>query len=269
MRPTATDHVPLIDDVPRLLLLLEHVESAHRDGPTPALEPSLRLAATGFEALLEPLRGGLPPGTLFDGIRPALALRIIDAAVALRDQVESGPGPELASIVADARAALTSALDEAADESEPAAGVTVDLTSDPTVDLTGALGRAEQLARRAEHQESASITELCGWIGALLGDDDLGGLAPLVGVSARTLRRWSTGEARPRADNADRLRAVARAAGHLRRRLDPAAARAWFEEPCLELDGATPLEVLDDPARHGALLAAAARVATADEVVPA
>jgi hypothetical protein len=279
MQPFATQHVPLIDDAPRVLVMLDRLEASRRDGPPETVAPNLRLAATALAALLEPMRTGTAPGVVFEGVRPALALRIIDAAADLGDLVGRPDDAALAEVVAAARGALTAALDEAAAAEAEAAsaeaeveadaaavgdgaaeGVTVDLTADPTVDLTGALDRAGQLARRGAHDGSASVTELCHWIGALLGADDPAALAPLLGVSARTLRRWTDGAARPRDGNAERLRTVARAAGHLRRRLDAPGARAWFDAPSSDLGGRTPLAALDDGDAHGALVAAASRV---------
>jgi uncharacterized protein (DUF2384 family) len=78
-------------------------------------------------------------------------------------------------------------------------------------------------------------------------------LAKLLGIDARTVRRWSTEAGRPD----QRLTLVARLVSILRHAWTPAGVVAWFNRPRRELDGRAPRDLLDDPANERALIAAA------------
>lgn len=68
-------------------------------------------------------------------------------------------------------------------------------------------------------------------------------LAVLIGVDERTLQRWIAGGVRT---TSRRLYLVAKLVSLLREAWTPEGVVAWFERPRSELDGRTPLEVIDD-----------------------
>jgi uncharacterized protein (DUF2384 family) len=82
-------------------------------------------------------------------------------------------------------------------------------------------------------------------------------LADLLGVSVRQLQRWLAHDGtEPAADDAARIRIVAQVVNQLRHSFTGPGVVAWFhrEHPLL---GRRPSELLDDPLRYPALLAAA------------
>jgi hypothetical protein len=80
-------------------------------------------------------------------------------------------------------------------------------------------------------------------------------LARLLGTSDRTLQRMLA-SGRP-TDPPRRMLLVARLVELLRRGWTPEGVVAWLERPRPALDGASPLEALDDPAREQDVLALA------------
>jgi uncharacterized protein (DUF2384 family) len=77
-------------------------------------------------------------------------------------------------------------------------------------------------------------------------------IAQLVGISSRQFHRWKTSGGQP----PRRLTLVARLVALLRRAWTEEGVIAWFHRPRRELDGKTPLDVLDDPAFEQLLLTA-------------
>jgi transcriptional regulator with XRE-family HTH domain len=84
-------------------------------------------------------------------------------------------------------------------------------------------------------------------------------LAELVGTSPRTWQRWLTG-ARPDAEQAMRLRRIARITMHLRHALTGPGVGRWFttQHPLIKNGGGSPAELLSDPEGYQRLLALAA-----------
>lgn len=78
-------------------------------------------------------------------------------------------------------------------------------------------------------------------------------IAALANISPRQLQRWL----RTGGDAPARLQLVARLVVVLRRAWTPEGVMAWFARPRRDLDGATPLAILDDPTREPDLLRAA------------
>jgi uncharacterized protein (DUF2384 family) len=93
-----------------------------------------------------------------------------------------------------------------------------------------------------------------------------GRLAELLGVNLRTFQRWVSTRERsaPDGDDARRVRAVARIVNQLRFSLTPTGAVAWFSWPRSDLEGARPLDLLDQPDKLPALTAAAAAMRSTD-----
>ena len=88
----------------------------------------------------------------------------------------------------------------------------------------------------------------------------------LAGVSAKTIGAWRAGSRVTR--NAERVVLVAHVITYLRASLTPAGLVQWFSAPRHQLDGRTPLELLDGdlaPAREALIsLARGARGQLAD-----
>lgn len=114
--------------------------------------------------------------------------------------------------------------------------------------------------------ESRPAKELAGWLDDAL-DVPQARLAVLVGVSARTFQRWvsSNDPSSPDGEDARRLRMIAAAANHLRHALTGPGVVRWFEQPNAQLEGRSPIDLLEDPegAARLATLAASTRSHTA------
>jgi predicted Rdx family selenoprotein len=78
-------------------------------------------------------------------------------------------------------------------------------------------------------------------------------LAALLGVDARTVRRWGSEPGRPE----QRLVLVTRLVSILSHAWTPAGVIAWFDRARRDLDGRAPGDLLDDPANERTLIAAA------------
>lgn len=74
-------------------------------------------------------------------------------------------------------------------------------------------------------------------------------LAELLGIDPRTLQRWisPTDDARPRSEQAIRLRIIARVVNHLRHVLTGPGVVRWFMTPHPALKKRKPLEFVDRP----------------------
>jgi hypothetical protein len=77
-------------------------------------------------------------------------------------------------------------------------------------------------------------------------------IARLVGISDRQFHRWKTSGGKP----SRRLSLVARLVALLRRAWTEQGVIAWFHRARRDLDGKTPLDVIDDPAYERLLLTA-------------
>jgi hypothetical protein len=107
-------------------------------------------------------------------------------------------------------------------------------------------------ARLAEDEpvsEDRPAKDVAHWLATHL-DVPQRALAELLGVHERTFQRWaSSGEpSAPSGDDARRLRTVAQLAAQLRFALTGPGVVGWFTRAQDELGGATPAELLDDPA---------------------
>jgi uncharacterized protein (DUF2384 family) len=118
-------------------------------------------------------------------------------------------------------------------------------------------------ARIADRQpvgEDAPSDVVARWLEATLPSVSQQRKADLLGVGLRTYQRWVSERERaaPTGDDDRRLRVVARLVNQLRHSLTGPGVVDWFEHPRSDLGGARPVDLLDDPGRLEALLAAAA-----------
>jgi hypothetical protein len=117
-----------------------------------------------------------------------------------------------------------------------------------------------RLAEREPIGEERSPNEVARWLESTLPSVPQPRKAGLLGVGLRTYQRWISDRASttPTGEDERRLRVVARIVNQLRHSLTGPGVIEWFEHPRADLDGARPVEVLDDPDRLEPLLAAAA-----------
>jgi len=96
-----------------------------------------------------------------------------------------------------------------------------------------------------------ALDQIDGWLPGL----GRAPLAELLGVTPRTLQRWSQdgGPVKPRVAVVTQLVAL------LRRTWTPEGVVAWFHRPRRDLGGRAPIDLLDDASRHPELLEAARR----------
>lgn len=115
-----------------------------------------------------------------------------------------------------------------------------------------------RLADREPVGEDRPIGEVAQWVEEALSAVPQARKAVLAGVGLRTWQRWAAGSSAPSGDDERRLRVLARIVNQLRHSLTGPGVVDWFEHGRSDLRGAKPVDVLADPARLEALLAAAA-----------
>jgi transcriptional regulator with XRE-family HTH domain len=103
-----------------------------------------------------------------------------------------------------------------------------------------------QLVANAPVRDGRDANDVARWLTDVLSDVSQQRVADILGVTRRTLSRWSAEEAatRPADEDARRLRTVARTVNLLLRGLTAAGTVAWFELPNRELEGRTPAQEL-------------------------
>jgi hypothetical protein len=119
------------------------------------------------------------------------------------------------------------------------------------------------LARISDREpigEERPVHEIALWLDSKLGSVSQPKKAELLHVSPRTYQRWISEResVRPSAGDERRLRIVARIVNQLRHSLTGPGVVDWFEHPRADLEGASPGDVLDEPEKLEALVAAAA-----------
>lgn len=118
-------------------------------------------------------------------------------------------------------------------------------------------GMRQSLAAIAEREpvgDERSPKEIVRWL-AERTEVPQARIAELLGVSARQLQRWlSPAESvQPEAEDARKVRLVARIVNELRFVLTPAGTVEWFGWPRSDLGGRRPADLLDDPMQEPAL----------------
>jgi hypothetical protein len=115
-----------------------------------------------------------------------------------------------------------------------------------------------RIAEREPIGEDQTATDVARWLETTLPSVSQQRKAQLLRVSLRTYQRWVSATTAPSGDEERRLRVVARLVNQLRHSLTAPGVVEWFERPRPDLDGASPVDALDDPDRLEPLLAAAA-----------
>lgn len=114
------------------------------------------------------------------------------------------------------------------------------------------------LAERQPMSADRDANEIARWVLDALGLPARQ-LAPIMNIHERTLQRWTSDSATstPSGEEERLLRSVAQIAGQLRHVLTGPGVLAWLTRPSEQLDGATPVDTLHDPAALPAVLTAA------------
>ncbi len=107
--------------------------------------------------------------------------------------------------------------------------------------LSDVIGRIE---RRLTEAELDDPRRAASFVLELLGATKVGDVAELLGVSTKTVGAWRAGK--PVARNVERVVLVAQLLELLRTSMTPSGLVMWFHASREQLDGATPLAVLDD-----------------------
>ncbi len=96
--------------------------------------------------------------------------------------------------------------------------------------------------------EDRTTKQVAAWLSDVL-DAPQARLADILGVSARTFQRWISEKdaVAPEGEDARRIRVFARIANHLRHVLTGPGVVRWFEYPNSQLQGARPLDLMNDP----------------------
>lgn len=95
--------------------------------------------------------------------------------------------------------------------------------------------------------EDVDVRQVARWVAGVVGVSHAE-LAPLLGASPRTVQRWlAPVGSRPEGLDEARVRMVARTVAHLRHVFTGPGTVRWFMRPHPDLEGRTPLELLDDP----------------------
>ena len=103
---------------------------------------------------------------------------------------------------------------------------------------------ARRIGRRLEHSELDDPRAAADFIFETLRGAGVTDLGRLFGVSTKTVNAWKAGG--PVTRNARRVVVLAQVLTYLRASMTPAGLVMWFDAPRHQLDGGTPLELLDD-----------------------
>lgn len=103
---------------------------------------------------------------------------------------------------------------------------------------------ARRIGRRLEHSELDDPRAAADFIFDTLRGVGVTDLARLLGVSTKTVNAWKAGG--PVTRNGRRVVVLAQLLTYLRASMTPAGLIMWFDAPRGQLDGSTPLELLDE-----------------------
>lgn len=185
--------------------------------------------AAAVEALLAAARPGQRSG------REAWFTRLEDAMLALVRSLPDGGEDYDAGRMFEFSVGLRRAIEAAPDGADP--GGAIELATLMIGDVV------RRVDRRLEHDALDEPRAAADFVFATLPSAGAGDLGRLLGVSTKTVGAWRAG--RPVTRNADRVVLVAQVLTHLRASMTPRGVVLWFEAPRAQLDGRTPLELLD------------------------
>lgn len=177
--------------------------------------------------------------------------RLEDAMLALVRALPDGGEDYDAGRMFEFSVGLRRAIEAAPDGADP--GGAIELAALMVGDVVRRVGR------RLEHDALDEPRQAADFVFAALPSAGAGELGRLLGVSTKTVGAWRAG--RPVTRNADRVVLAAQVLTHLRASMSPRGVLLWFDAPRAQLDGRTPLELLeqDGPAAAREPLTALAR----------
>ncbi len=119
-----------------------------------------------------------------------------------------------------------------------------------------------RISRRLEHNQLDDPRTAATAVFSTMRGTGVGDLSRLLGVSTKTVNTWKAGG--PVTRKAERVVVLSQLLTYLRASMTPVGLMMWFEAPRHQLDGRTPLEVLnEDEASARELLVSLARGARA------
>jgi hypothetical protein len=196
---------------------------------TRTTDPTLADRAAAVEARLAAERPATRAG------REAWFMRLEDAILALVRALPDGGEDYDAGRMFEFSVGLRRAIEAAPDGADP----------DGAIDLAALMvgDVVRRVGRRLEHDALDDPRAAADFVFATLPAAGAGDLGRLLGVSTKTVGVWRAG--RPVTRNADRVVLVAQVLTHLRASMTPRGVVLWFDGPRAQLDGRTPLELLD------------------------
>lgn len=199
-------------------------------------DPTLEARAEAVEALLHAER---PPSR---AARERWFTDLEDAILALVRALPEGGEDYDAGRMFEFSVALRRAIESAPDGADP----------DGAIELAALMigDVVRRIGRRLEHDVLDDPRAAAEFVFATLPAAGAGDLGRLLGVSTKTVGAWRAG--RPVTRNADRVVLVAQVLTHLRAAMTPRGVLLWFDGARAQLDGRTPLELLDRDGPAGA-----------------
>jgi hypothetical protein len=193
------------------------------------VEPIADRAAAVEALLAEPL-----PATT--AARLTWFTRLEDAILALVRALPDGGDDYDAGRMFEFSVALRRAIEAAPDGADPDGAIELAALSVGDV--------VRRVGRRLEHDALDAPRAAADYVLAALASAGAGELGRLLGVSTKTVGAWRAG--RPVTRNADRVVLTAQVLTHLRGSMTPRGVLLWFDAPRAQLDGRTPLQLLDE-----------------------
>jgi hypothetical protein len=167
--------------------------------------------------------------------REAWFTQVEDAILALVRALPDGGEDYDAGRMFEFSVGLRRAIEAAPDGADP--GGAIELAALMVGDVVRRVGR------RLEHDALDDPRAAADFVFATLPAAGAGDLGRLLGVSTKTVGAWRAG--RPVTRNADRVVLLAQVLTHLRASMTARGVVLWFDAPRAQLDGRTPLELLD------------------------
>jgi hypothetical protein len=162
------------------------------------------------------------------GLR-AIEDAVLDLASSLPEGTGNHDAGKLFEFTVELRRALTDDPADASGDAELA-----------VIKMLDAVGRIE---RRLRHDQLDDPQTAARWILTLMDGVEVSDLARLLGVSTKTVGNWRRGAVVKA--GADRVVLVAQLLTYLRGSLTPRGLMMWMDAPRDQLEGRTPVELLD------------------------